>query len=158
MSRQSMAEDYRNTKGSLEADYVGHIVERVFGIMERAGALPPRPDALRDRKVAFRFQSPIQQARKQVEIAGLSRAMELLAPLVGAQPEIMDNFNGDQISRDVPDWAGMPLRWLRSTEDREAVRQQRAQSQAEAQMAATAEPATKAIRNLADARAKAEAA
>lgn len=144
--------------GRLEADYVGHIVERVFGIMERAGAFPPRPDALEGRNVDFRFQSPIQQARKQVEIAGLSRAMELLEPLAAAQPEIMDNFDGDQISRDVPDWAGMPNRWLRPIEDRDALREQRAQQQSQAQQAEMAEPETKAIRNLADAEAKMAAA
>lgn len=99
--------------GRLETDYIGHIIERVFGIMERAGAFPPRPDILMGVKVTFRFQSPIQQARKQLEIAGLSRALELLAPLATVQPEIYDNFDGDAIARDSPAWSGMTPKWLR---------------------------------------------
>lgn len=141
--------------GRLEADYSGHIVERVFGIMERAGAFPPRPEALQTRKVAFRFQSPIQQARKQVEIAGLSRSLELLMPLAQAQPEIMDNFDGDQITRDVPEWGGMPSRWLRPKDRVAEIRQGKANAAASADMTAAMEPTTKAVRNLADAQAKA---
>lgn len=145
--------------GRLEADYSGHIVERVFGIMERAGAFPERPEALQNRRVAFRFQSPIQQARKQVEIAGLSRAMELLVPLANAQPEIYDNFDGDQITRDVPEWGGMPTRWLRPKDRVAEIRQGKAQAQEMAETTAAMEPTTKAIRNMADAQMKtAEAA
>ena len=140
--------------GRLEADYSGHIVERVFNIMERAGAFPPRPQGLQNRKVAFRFQSPIQQARKQVEIAGLSRSLELLMPLAQTQPEIMDNFDGDQIARDVPEWGGMPSRWLRPKDIVANIRKGKADAAMSDQVTAAMEPTTKAVRNLADARAK----
>lgn len=136
--------------GRLEADYVGHIVLRCFGLMERAGAFPERPDVLKERMVNFRFQSPVQQARKQIEIAGFSRAAELLAPLVAYQPEIMDNFDGDQIARDVPDWGGMPMKWLRTIEQRDQMRQQKQQQAQEQQVLGAMEPASKAAKNIAD--------
>ncbi len=113
--------------GRLETDYIGHIVPRCFGIMERAGAFPPRPDVLAGANITFTYQSPIQQARRQVEIAGFGRAMEMLTPLLTLQPEILDNFDGDEIARDAPTWSGMSQRWLRT---KDAVQQKREGQQA----------------------------
>ena len=135
--------------GRLESDYIGHVIERVFGIMERAGAFPQRPDMLLGQNITFRFQSPIQQARKQLEIAGLSRSLQLLGPLAEAQPEILDNFDGDEIARDSPEWGGMPMRWIRTKRDVEDLRQGRAKAGQEQQQIAAAGPVSDAIKNIA---------
>jgi hypothetical protein len=135
--------------GRLESDYIGHTVERVFGIMERAGAFPPRPDALQDRKVMFRFQSPLQQARKAIEIAGLARTVEVLAPFAARTPEIMDNFDEDQIARDVPEAVGVPTKWLRPVDQVAERRRQRAEAEAEARTAEQAKPLSEALKNVA---------
>lgn len=139
--------------GRLESDYIGHIVERVFGIMERANAFPPRPDFLQDQRVTFRFKSPIQQARKQMEIAALSQSLQFIAPLAEAQPEILDNFNGDAIVRDSPEWGGMPSKWLRDVKEVEARRQANQQAAGMQQQVAAAVPVTQGIKNIAQAEA-----
>lgn len=139
--------------GRLESDYIGHIVERVFGIMERAGAFPPRPDVLIETKVTFRFQSPVQQARKQIEIAGLSQSLNLLAPLAQAQPEIFDNFDGDQIARDAPEWGALPQKWLRTKRNVEDLRASRQQQGQMGQALTAAQPVSEAIKNVATAQA-----
>lgn len=125
--------------GRLETDYIGTTIERVFGIMERAGAFPDRPDILIDRQISFTFQSPIQTARKQIEVAGLSRSLEILAPVFQFQPEIADNFDGDAITRDAPDWGGIPSDWLRTKDEVEEIRGNRAQQQ-QAEQTLTAAP------------------
>lgn len=103
---------------------MGRILCRYAG-----GEFPPPPDALRGRGVRFTFVSPVEQARKQTEAAGMARFFELVAPLVQFQPEIMDNLDGDEIVRDAPDVSGMPRRWLRSKDRVEDLRGQRAQAQ-----------------------------
>lgn len=115
--------------GRLESDYIGQVVERVFNIMKRAGAFPEPPEILAGRELRFDFVSPVQQARKQIEASGAARSIELLAPFIQADPDIMDNFDGDAIARDVPDIFGTPIKWLRSREAVEERRQGRAQSQ-----------------------------
>lgn len=121
--------------GALEADYIGPIAERVFEIMQDApGALSEPPEQLRDRSIRFEFASPVAQARKMVEAAGALRSLEVLAPLAQFQPELMDNFDGDAISRDMPEVSGFPLAWIRSEDDVAAMRQQRAQAQQAAEM------------------------
>jgi len=137
--------------GRLESDYIGHIAERSFGIMDRAGAFPPRPEQMIDAKVTFTFQSPIQQARKQMEIAGLAQSLQFLAPLAEVQPEILDNFAGDEITRDAPQWGGMPTKWLRSKKAVEELRAARQQGAVQQQQLAEAGPLTQSLKNVAQA-------
>lgn len=120
--------------GQLESSYIGHIVERSFSIMLRAGALPPIPEELQGRNISFEFMSPIQQARKQIEAAGLARSLEFVAPLGQIDPSVYDNFDADEIARDLPDMFSTPQRWLKPRDSVAAIRTQRAQ-QAQAQMA-----------------------
>jgi hypothetical protein len=115
--------------------------------------LPQRPDVLLEAKVTFRFQSPIQQARKQLEIAGLSRSLEMIAPLAEVQPEILDNFNGDEIARDAPEWGGLPMKWLRTKREVEEVRGTRSEQGQGQQALAAAGPVSQAIKNVATAEA-----
>jgi hypothetical protein len=118
--------------GQLEASYIGHTVERVFGIMLRAGALPPVPKALQGQDVAFEYMSPIQQARKQIEAAALARSLEFIAPIGAIDPSVYDNFDADAIVRDLPDMFSTPNKWLKPRDQVEAFRQQRAEAQAQA--------------------------
>lgn len=113
--------------GQLEADYIGHIVERVFGIMLRAGAFLDPPEVLQGREVRFEFQSPIAQARKQIEAMSAAQSIQFMGPFIEADPTIMDNFNGDEMVRDLPDATGFPMGWLRSEQEVDQIRQQRAQ-------------------------------
>ena len=58
------------------------------------------------------------------------RALEIIAPLIEFQPEIRDNFDGDQMARDIPDIFGSPQKWLRDIEQVGAIREQRQQQEA----------------------------
>lgn len=137
--------------GRLETDYIGKIVERVYGIMERAGAFPPKPEQMMEAGLNFRFQSPIQQARKAMEVAGFSRALEVITPLATVDPSLLDNIDGDQIMREAPQWAGMPTDWLRTLEEVEQIRGERAQAEEAAQIAGGAAPVADAIKSVAQA-------
>ena len=121
--------------GQLETDYLAVVVERVFGIMFRAGAFPPPPDVLLGQDIDFRFESPILRAKNQIETVGLARQLETLALLMQAQPEMMDNFDGDAIARATPLAGGFPHNWLIPVETRDAKRKARAEQAQMAQMA-----------------------
>ena len=121
--------------GQLETDYLAVVVERVFGIMFRAGAFPPPPDVLLGQDIDFRFESPILRAKNQIETVGLARQLETLALLMQAQPEMMDNFDGDAIARATPLAGGFPHNWLIPVETRDAKREARAKQAEMAQMA-----------------------
>ena len=135
--------------GQLETDYLAVIVERVFGIMFRAGAFPPVPEALLGQEIDFRFESPILRAQAQIEMVGLSRSLEMLAPVLQARPELLDNFDWDAITRDTPKAGGFTYKWLLPEEVRDQQRQARAQQQQMAEMAEMANSAAGAVGKLA---------
>lgn len=136
------------TFGRLEADYPAVIVERSFAILQRAGKFPEPPELLEGENIKFKFVSPIARALRQVEAASLGKTIADIEPLVALNPALMDNFEDDQISRDVGEANGMPQKWLRSIDDRDAIRQQRAEAQAAEQQKADLERLAAAAPNV----------
>lgn len=128
------------TLGQLENDYIGAIVTRVFGIMSRIeGVFPEPPEELVGAGARFEFMSPVQRAKKQIEAASLQSAFAFIGPLAQVQPEIVDNFDGDAIVRDLPDAFGLPQKWLKPKDKVEEDRAQRQQDMQSQQALAEAE-------------------
>jgi hypothetical protein len=100
--------------GRLEADYIGVVPRRCFQILARARVFRDLPPRLRGSPLRFEVASAVEQARRQIEAAGAARAMELLAPFLSANPELIDNFDTDAIARDLPEIFALPRGWLRS--------------------------------------------
>jgi len=150
-------EEYQRTIGPvfgrLEADYIGAVVERVFNIMYRAGQFPPFPALPDDMqvKLVFEYLSPIQQARKQAELANLGSAFEVLTPLMQIDPTIADNIDGDEIVRDLPEAGGWPQKWLKTKDRVEELRAQRQQANEASAAVAAAKPVAGAVKDLAGA-------
>lgn len=150
-------EEYQRTVGPvfarIEADYPAFIVERVFNVMHRANQFLPFPDVggENDVKLRFEYLSPIQQARRQAELAAFGQSLEVLRPLAEMKPEVMDNFDEDEIARDLPMAGGFTQDWLRPKDQVEALRAQRAQAQQAAQAVEAAKPVAGAIKDVASA-------
>ena len=124
--------------GRLESDYTGAIIDRVFDIMNDLNAFAEPPEELRGKNLRFEYTSPVQRAREQIQAAAAARAAEVLIPYIQADPSVMDNFDGDQISRDVGVASGMPPKWLRPVEAITQIRQTREQQLQQQQELATA--------------------
>ena len=137
--------------GRLEADYAGSTVRRVFAIMDRARAFPDRPGAMRDVELDFRYQSPLQQARKAIDVAGLNRTLEITAPLVATKPGMLDYINTDQIMLDSPEWSGIPSKWINSADDIEETRAARAEAEKQQSDLENAKPVAESLKAVAQA-------
>lgn len=120
------------TFGRLEADGPAMVVERVFGVMARAGALAPAPESLQGKSVKFEYASPVEGMRKQIEAASGLRTMEFIGPFIQVDQSILDNFDFDRMARDVPEAADMPRSWIRHQDDVNEIRQSRAEAQQQA--------------------------
>ena len=137
--------------GRLEADYVGSMIRRVYSIMERAGAFPDKPVALSNVPIDFRYQSPLQQARKAIDVAGLNRTLEITAPLVATNPEMLDYIDTDAIMNDSPEWSGIPSKWIRTEDDIAEARAGRAAKEEEATRLENAKPVAESLKAVAQA-------
>lgn len=130
--------------GRLESDYTGAIIDEVFALMSELKEFKEAPDSIKGRDIRFEYTSPVQRAREQIQAAAAARSAEVLQPYIIADPTVMDNFDGDQISRDVGMASGMPAKWIVATDIRDQKRQARneqleqAQQQEQALMAVEA--------------------
>ncbi len=89
------------TFGRLEASYIAPIVKRAFGLMKRAGAFAPPPEILRGRPISFAFDSPVSQARKQIEALAVRGALEQAAPFLTLNPAAADLIDSEDAVRTI---------------------------------------------------------
>lgn len=136
--------------GRLETDYTAPIVERSFNIMLRAGALAPIPESLQGQGVRFEYQSPIKRLRQQVEAAAAQQWAIEQIELSEIKPEAADLINVDGLGRFKAKAAGLPHDIVNSPETVEAIREQRAQAQAEAAQMEQVQAATDAASTVAN--------
>lgn len=123
-------------------EFLGALVERELDLMARAGELPPMPELLLEvgGEYKIEYDSPLTRIQRSGESLAVARTMETILPLAEADPSILDNYDMDQISRDVGEINGMPMKQFRDPKAVEQIRAQRAQ-QVQAQQAAEQLPA-----------------
>ncbi len=127
--------------GRLESDYLAPIVERVFGIMLRAGAFGEIPELLAGQDVRFEFRSPVERVRKQIEAAAALKSVEEIGLVAQATGDVsvLDFVDRDKVAKLIDEANGANI--LRSDREVAEARQQRAEAEQAAQQADDAERA-----------------
>jgi hypothetical protein len=97
--------------------------------------------------------SPIQQARRAIEAHSLAAAFQIATPIIQIQPDTADNFDGDEILRDLPDMFSMPHKWIKGRDQVAATRQARQQQAAGPAMVQGAQGVADVVKTVADAHA-----
>lgn len=116
----------------LQVEDLDPLVQRVFGILNRAGMLPPPPPALLGSRLRIEYVSPITRAQKAGDARALLQAAEAMAPLLQTNPEMLDLFDADAAARDIADIVGVRKAWLRGGDTVKAMRRARQQVQQQA--------------------------
>lgn len=134
--------------GNLHAELFRVIIHRVFGIVSRRGLLPdPPPRLMENPDYKIEFVSKIALSIKKIESLGWLQTEASLANIINLKPDIMDNFDLDEIARDIALANGSSPKWLIPAKDRDAVRAERAQQQAQMQAAQTLAASASALGN-----------
>lgn len=137
--RRRSAELMGPTISSYEPRILNPVIERVFLLLDEAGALPPPPDGLSEwATLNVSYQSPMAQMLEQSGAVATAQFMEQIVPLVQAAPDILDKLDVDQMVDELAQRLGVPASIIRSDEQVAAIRQQRAEAQAAQQAQATA--------------------
>jgi hypothetical protein len=135
----------------IEDEYLSPLVERVMAIMFRNGQLPPNiPEELVEGgELTFNIEyvGPLAHMQQSNQLLAYNRFFANLGTFVEINPQVMDNFNFDEIIRDGAVKAGIPLKQLKdegqvaaqraAEAQARAVEQQKADIQAGAETAAT---------------------
>jgi hypothetical protein len=82
------------------------------------------------RSFGAKMTSPLDRIRRASELIGIRQSLDIVLPLAQTKPEVMDNFDGDEIARISVEVTGAPQRILLRREEVAATREQRAAEQA----------------------------
>ena len=121
--------------GRAQTELLGPLLERVFGLLNRAGKFPEAPPALSGQRAKLKivYTSPIAKSQEQTEANSLLRVTQLIAPFMSVDPTVMDVFDSEAIVRGVGDMYAINPKFYRSDREVQAMRQQRADQNAQAQ-------------------------
>ncbi|MDC0088158.1 portal protein [Akkermansiaceae bacterium] len=127
---------------------------RIFSMLAREQKLPSPPQELIQSTEGGKatiptpevvFQSKIALAIKSLQSEGFDRIMARAMPLMDVKPELADNWDWDQMFREMSRNEGMPDRWLKDKKMMNEMREARAQAQQEAAEAEEQAQAAQAI-------------
>ena len=128
------------TLGRFQSEFLNPLIERVFGIMYRAGALMEQPDAIGGTKLDIEYVGPLARSQRMEEAVAIERLYQLAMNVVQVDPAIMDNINHDQAIRMRAKLLGVPKSVLRGETEVSEMREERAEQQQAMQEAQMAQP------------------
>lgn len=126
------------TFGRQQSERLGPQIERELDVLAQQNLLPPMPPVLKEAGASFKveYDSPLSRAQRAEEAAGLMRTMEAVINVanVTGDPSALDHFDWDTIVPDLSDINAVPVKWRKSMDQIQAIREGRAQQQQEQQM------------------------
>jgi hypothetical protein len=137
--------------GRIQAELLGPLIERSYFLMLQSNQLPPPPQTLSGQRLKVVYTSTAAQAQKGQKALGMARYSQELLPMAQVDPTIMDAVDTDAYAQELALIRGVSRRILRSPEAILGIREAREQQRQAAMIAENMEPASKAVKNLADA-------
>lgn len=143
----------------LENELLDPLIERVFAIMDRMGLIPPPPEDLGGKLLQVEYISVLAQAQRMVGIEGIERLAGFVGTYAPLKPEVLDKVDFDEAIEQYARKLGVPAAVVVSDENVAAIREHRAQQQAQMeQMAAMQQAAQVAQQGAGAVRQAAQAA
>ncbi len=135
----------------LDNECLRPIIERVFAIAKRAGILPPPPPELAGQDMTVKFVSMLKLAQDSSDAVAIQEVLSMAGGLAGVDPSVMDNIDIDFAIDRFSRLKGNDPRMIRSPEQLQALRQNRADQQAAEQKSAQAQQLAMGAKTLSQA-------
>lgn len=117
------------TLGRFQSEFLNPLIERVFGIMFRSGALLPPPENIQESKMDIEYVGPLARSQRMEEANAIDRLYQLAMTIAQANPSVMEIINHDEAIRMRAKLLGVPNSILVSREDVEDAREAQMQQQ-----------------------------
>jgi hypothetical protein len=124
------------TFARLTSELFNPLLERVFGILFRAGSLGEVPPQIAGQPYSIQYSSRIALALRSLPSIGYARTLERQLQLAAVIPSVLDNMDYDAAERATALSDGVPADFLMPTQKRDDMRKARAEAQAKAQQQA----------------------
>jgi len=116
------------TLGRLQSDFLDPMIQRTFNILLRAGRLPEVPKSVASiaAHMDIDYLGPLSRAQRTDQVASTERWLMNIAQMAQVLPELLDIPDPDQIARQVAQMLSVPAKMLRSSQEVEEIRAERA--------------------------------
>lgn len=118
---------------SVHGEFLMPMVDRTFNQAAAAGILPPAPEELLGQPIKTEFISSLALAQRQVGMGGINTLLSMVAGAAKTWVDAPDKVDIDEVIEETGMILGVNPRLVRSDDDVAAIREQRAQQQAQAQ-------------------------
>jgi len=134
----------------LQSEFLAPLLQRVLGIMARAGALPPPPAALQSINVGLElvFEGPLSRVQRSANVDAINQFMSLLFPIAEVSKDVLARIDPDAVVEELAQATALPPKILRSREAANAIRSAEAQAAAQQQALTNIQETAKSIRGL----------
>jgi len=137
--------------GRLASELLGPMIQRSYYLLNNHGRIPLAPATIQGKRLKVGYMSPASRAQTGVKAMAMGRFISELIPLLQINPGIMDAVDFDKYVQALAIARGTPRIILRGADEIAELRDVRNKQQAVQQLTQIAEPASKAVKNLADA-------
>jgi hypothetical protein len=135
----------------LNQDLLDPLIDIVFDIMSRQGLIPEAPEEIAGQELKVEYISMMAQAQKLVGISGVDRFTNFANTLIAASPAAADKINTDQLVDVYGDMMSIPPGVVRTDEEVEAMRADRAEAAKVQQQSETIAQTASAAKDLSQA-------
>ncbi len=133
----------------MYTELLSPIIIRLFNDMRRRKIIPPPPQAINGRGMEIEYLSPLALSQRASEVSGFIQLMNVAAPLIEADPTVLQNLDADETFVRLAHLLNASPRMIRTREQVEQIRQSEQDQQELAQQAAIAGQLAKAGRDAA---------
>lgn len=116
----------------LNQDLLDPLIDVTFAVMLRQGLIPDPPEEIQGMDLKVEYISIMAQAQKMAGLAGIERFTGFVGEVAQYDPAVLDKVDRDQLIDEYGDITGVPPQIVRGDEDVAAIREQRAQAEAQA--------------------------
>lgn len=139
--------------GRLQSELLGPVIQRTHRLLGEKGRLPKAPQQVRETGLKITYVSPAARAQTGVKALAMARFVQDLAPILQVKPDVADAVDWDKYVHEYSVVRGVTRVIFRNKADLMRLRENNARMQQAQAMAQTAEPASQAFKNIAEARA-----
>jgi hypothetical protein len=121
------------TLGRLQSEFLGPMIDRIFGVLSRSKRLPPAPESLEGAELKIEYVSPLARAQRQSETQGIMRTLELAVPVAQFDPDTIRAIKGVDMLRYIANLNGVPPKLMETDDNIQAEKQAEAEAMAQQQ-------------------------
>ncbi len=114
--------------GRIEVEFLKRLVEREFGLMFRAKALPPVPDIIKQlgiKEINIEYEGPLERSQRLADSNAIDRLYAFAIPLANLYEGAFDKIDHDKAIDVKSEALGVPSKVMRSDEEVAEIRERK---------------------------------